>query len=573
MLGNYFTFVHVSRFIHQQCIGRKISEIYSQHKQQLCITVESDRLQTIIVSCLPSENYIYIREGSFRARKNSVDLFPAAAGKKIIGVTCDTNDRIITIELEENLNITCEMFGSRGNVLMLKEDKTITVSMSIVDAFLKKKELVGSRYIRKGLQPIPAYKEAVQSEPIFLETMRRTGEEGVLQSLKKVIPVLGSTLAKEILLRAGIQPSASMSQAADRDLKKIFAETSSVIAEVTSPLPAGQTRIYFEDGAPVCMSLISLKSYSENSYESFPNVAAATQRFVSAARTSSTFTSDKEQISAWLEKEEKKAAQTRERIADEIEKKDRSAEYELFGKLIMAHLYELRKGLKTTTLEDTLSSDSHDSKVTIPLDPSLTPAQNAEKYFDKAKKAKVAIQESHTRIKTLDRRLSSLRMLIGELSDISSSGTLKEFRQSYKTHLQLLGYATEKEKENLPPFRIFTVEGGFQVLAGKSSENNDMLTTKYAKPDDLWFHCRGSSGSHVVLKVHSAQGEPSKSAIHQAASIAAYYSKMKNASSVPVAMTEKKFVRKPKGAPAGTVVLEREKVLFVEPKLPFIPSV
>ena len=160
-------------------------------------------------------------------------------------------------------------------------------------------------------------------------------------------------------------------------------------------------------------------------------------------------------------------------------------------------------------------------------------------------------------------------MLIGELTDISSGEALREFHQSYKTHLQLLGYATAKEKENLPPFRIFTVEGGFQVLAGKSSENNDMLTTKYAKPDDLWFHCRGSSGSHVVLKVHSAHGEPSKAAIHQAASIAAYYSKMKNASSVPVAMTEKKFVRKPKGAPAGTVVLEREKVLFVEPKLPF----
>jgi predicted ribosome quality control (RQC) complex YloA/Tae2 family protein len=69
--------------------------------------------------------------------------------------------------------------------------------------------------------------------------------------------------------------------------------------------------------------------------------------------------------------------------------------------------------------------------------------------------------------------------------------------------------------------------------------------------------------------MNSAQGEPSKAAIHQAASIAAYYSKMKNASSVPVAMTEKKFVRKPKGAPAGTVILEREKVIFVRPKLPF----
>ena len=180
----------------------------------------------------------------------------------------------------------------------------------------------------------------------------------------------------------------------------------------------------------------------------------------------------------------------------------------------------------------------------------------------------MAVEETAERVKSLERRLSALRMLIGELSDVHTNEALKQFHQSYKILLQEAGYMTTKEKESLPPFRIFAVDGGFQVLAGKSSENNDMLTMKYAKPNDLWFHSRGSSGSHVVLKVNSAQGEPSKRAIHQAASIAAYYSKMKNASSVPVAMTEKKFVRKPKGAPAGTVVLEREKVIFVEPKLP-----
>ena len=349
----------------------------------------------------------------------------------------------------------------------------------------------------------------------------------------------------------------------------MFAETSKIIAEAASPLASGQTRIYYEDEAPVCLSLISLRGYAENRYESFPNIAAAIQRFVSTARASSAFVNEKEQIAAWLEKEEKKTTQTRAKIASELAEQDRRADYELFGKLIMAHLHELRKGLKTVMLEDTLSLNAHPSGITIPLDPSLSPVANAEKYFEKAKKAKGAFEESLERVKNLDGRLSTLRMLIGELADISSGEALREFHRSYRTHLQLLGYATAKEKENLPPFRIFTVEGGFQVLAGKSSENNDMLTTKYAKPDDLWFHCRGSSGSHVVLKVHSAHGEPSKAAIHQAASIAAYYSKMKNASSVPVAMTKKKFVRKPKGAPAGTVVLEREKVLFVEPKLPF----
>jgi predicted ribosome quality control (RQC) complex YloA/Tae2 family protein len=115
---------------------------------------------------------------------------------------------------------------------------------------------------------------------------------------------------------------------------------------------------------------------------------------------------------------------------------------------------------------------------------------------------------------------------------------------------------------------VFTVDGGFEVWAGKNSANNDLLTLRYARPDDLWFHARGGSGSHVVLKAHSGKGDPGKRACEQAAGIAAYYSKMKTAGTVAVAMTEKRFVRKPRGAPPGTVVIEREKVIFAQPALP-----
>jgi predicted ribosome quality control (RQC) complex YloA/Tae2 family protein len=115
---------------------------------------------------------------------------------------------------------------------------------------------------------------------------------------------------------------------------------------------------------------------------------------------------------------------------------------------------------------------------------------------------------------------------------------------------------------------VFTVEGGFEVWAGKSSENNDLLTLRHARPNDLWFHARGASGSHVILRVGSAAGTPGKRAKEQAAGIAAYYSRMKTARLVPVAMTERKYVHKPRGAKAGTVTIDREQVIFAVPKLP-----
>ena len=86
MLSNYFTLLQVARLIHHHCAGSRISELYSQHKEQLCISVESHPTQTIVVSCVPAGNFITIREGNYRSRKNSVDLFPSATQKKLMTI-------------------------------------------------------------------------------------------------------------------------------------------------------------------------------------------------------------------------------------------------------------------------------------------------------------------------------------------------------------------------------------------------------------------------------------------------------------------------------------------------------
>jgi predicted ribosome quality control (RQC) complex YloA/Tae2 family protein len=158
--------------------------------------------------------------------------------------------------------------------------------------------------------------------------------------------------------------------------------------------------------------------------------------------------------------------------------------------------------------------------------------------------------------------------LLSGIEALNSKEELIDFMNEHEPELLEFGIGKKGRPQEAPPFRTFTVDGGFQVWAGKSSANNDLLTMKYARPHDLWFHARGGSGSHVVLRKGSAKGEPGKKARQQAAGIAAYYSKMKHAKMVPVAMTERKYVRKPKGSPPGTVVLEREKVVFAEPLLP-----
>lgn len=118
-------------------------------------------------------------------------------------------------------------------------------------------------------------------------------------------------------------------------------------------------------------------------------------------------------------------------------------------------------------------------------------------------------------------------------------------------------------------FRIFQLEGGFEVWVGKNSTANDLLTFKYTKQNDLWFHVRGTSGSHTVLKLPDGYDDKiPKEIIETAAGICAYYSKAKNAKIVSVAYTEAKFVQKYKGAKSGSVSIKGEKVVKVNPRIP-----
>jgi predicted ribosome quality control (RQC) complex YloA/Tae2 family protein len=116
--------------------------------------------------------------------------------------------------------------------------------------------------------------------------------------------------------------------------------------------------------------------------------------------------------------------------------------------------------------------------------------------------------------------------------------------------------------------RVYELPGGWIVWVGRNSKQNDELTHRQASQRDVWFHARGCQGSHTVLRVASGKGEPPRDILEAAAAIAAFHSKARNSKLVPVAYTEKRYVRKPRKAPVGTAVMMREKVIMVAPRVP-----
>ena len=122
------------------------------------------------------------------------------------------------------------------------------------------------------------------------------------------------------------------------------------------------------------------------------------------------------------------------------------------------------------------------------------------------------------------------------------------------------------EKEQLVKTYRYMLPGDWEVLAGKTDVDNDLLSLKMAGPKDYWFHVKGMPGSHVILRAKDSK--PDRSIIKQAASIAAYHSKARNGGITPVSYTLAQYVTKPKGAKPGTVSIRKESIIKVRPCLP-----
>lgn len=262
-----------------------------------------------------------------------------------------------------------------------------------------------------------------------------------------------------------------------------------------------------------------------------------------------------------LERRLKRTRRAMDKVQAEIDDSGNARRYRQMGQLLLSHQAEVARGASSHTVTDYDGS----TRVVIELDPAMGPQKNAESLFRRARKAERRGERAPARMGELEVKASELRKAADRLAAASAD----EMAALEDRMLQ----APPKPADRQAPrerirFRTYRVSGGWEVLVGKSNNDNDLLTHKMAKSDDLWFHARQAAGSHVVLRRSGQKAEPDKQAILEAAAIAAYHSKAGKSSKVPVCYTEKRHVRKARGGKPGLAVVAREKVVIVRPKLP-----
>jgi predicted ribosome quality control (RQC) complex YloA/Tae2 family protein len=229
--------------------------------------------------------------------------------------------------------------------------------------------------------------------------------------------------------------------------------------------------------------------------------------------------------------------------------------------LLLARLGEVPRGASTVLLEGFGGEE-----VRISLDPSLNPQENATALYQEAARRERVRDRLPPLLAEAEREVRELKLLGEELE----RGAIPPATASARIPGRKPSPGPGRKQETRSPFRRYLSSGGLEIRVGRSSRENDLLTFRHSHPEDVWLHARDRAGAHVVLRWRE-EGNPPHRDLAEAAILAAVFSGARTSGTVPVDWTRRKYVRKPRKAPPGTVLPDRSKTLFVEPD-PELPS-
>jgi predicted ribosome quality control (RQC) complex YloA/Tae2 family protein len=256
---------------------------------------------------------------------------------------------------------------------------------------------------------------------------------------------------------------------------------------------------------------------------------------------------------------------------EELEESQKALWYQQIGDSLLACTTTFPRGTAKITLLN-LHTQKEES---FAINPKLNLKENAQLFFKKAKKGKRGEEIGNKKVEATRQELLKLRAIDTELSEHirqKSDPSIEQINQWAAAADLPVGpeqgqkHIGDKETVNTP-YRYFTIDG-WNIFIGKSDTQNDELSTRFARPSDLWFHVAGHAGSHVIIQRPKGQEPPPPEILKIAASLSVWFSKAKHTSYAEVHYTEARFVHKRRHAPAGEVIAERCKSIRVSPRSP-----
>ena len=490
-------------------------------------------------------------------------------GARIVGVSQPGFDRIADFEIAcydemgfaVTKHIICEIMGKYANLIVTDGDMKVVAALKIIDfaASTVRQVLPGLKY------QIPAQQEKLSptgiDRAIFFEKLaefprEKSGEKFITQTYSGI----ATQIAHEIVYRASGAIDTPVLAIDPERFYKVFSEWQTLLIEERytpcaiyrndSPADYSYMDISYLDGAGEKRSYASLRELFDEYFSDKDRTERIRQRAKDLLRL----------LSSAKQRTEKKLAIQRESLLDS----ERGEEHKKHGDLITANLYRLERGMSSFTTVDYY--DENCPEIEIPLNPMLSPSQNAQKAYKLYNKCKTAREVLTEQIKIWEAELDYLDSVAAFLDRAECEQDLVEIREELYTSgyaSRLRGYKPQKQIKSRP--MEFRTSGGYRLLVGRNNIQNDRLTFKTAEKCDIWFHTKDIPGSHVIMVTEG--DEPSERDYTEAAEAAAHFSQA-TGDLVAVDYTEVKNVKKPQGSKPGFVIYKTNYTAFVKPRAP-----
>lgn len=534
MINHYFTLHQVCRSL-RQFIGCKLIECFTQEKDEIVLLFTDGVEQFHLCVNLTPNNYcLNFRDKFSRARSNTKDIFGHIIGEVLQDVILAENNRVITLKFIQS-SVVIELYGAtKSNFIVLSS------KMKVIDDHRKTAELRGEKY---------EYEKSNMKSPDPNEFIK------VGDLLSKSDILLPKSYSEELLKQFGYKYADAPDSI--EKLDEILADAYMMRADA---LHSDKYYIYTDESGGALLSLVPLSSFDKVMI--FDDIHLAISRRYGFEKRITELDTQRNAVLKKLRAIKKKVdsgvkmCETADKLAPMID------EYTNWAELLLSQPKPKDKyGNKLDVF------DWYGNPIQIPLEPKYNLLENSANYYRKAKKIKLNIEKKIELLPIYKEKQTQINLLISECEVLESTKEIKQFISNRISGDKKVMKEFDQRQES--KFREFDLGDGYILYVGKNAANNDELTVKFAKPNDIWMHARGSSGSHTVLRSpNTKEAKPPKPILKLAAQITAYYSKQKNAKYVPVAYTQKKNVHKPRGANPGAVVMSREEVVMVEPMLP-----
>ena len=483
-------------------------------------------------------------------------------GARVADVGQVAGDRILTVvfdcldELGDPVQKTLylEVMGRYSNLTLVRGDGVIIDAIRHVSSDMSRVRTVQPG----GVYQLPPRQDKLAPEELDAGALasRLAAEGGTLsKALAACVSGTAAVCAREICAQAGADPAAPV---AELDL----AALSPLLVRALTSLPPSPVTLYDEAGLAADFFPFPYRTFSPQHQKPMPSLSAAMDAFYLGrdlrARMQQKSAGLQRHIKSALERTEKKKAIMLEAIRQSAQ----AEENRVFGDLLTANLHLIARGASGVTVQNYYADGCPETE--IPLSTRLTPSQNAQSYYKKYRKAKVAGQYARGQLDAIERDLALLENALDDLDKCETTADLGEVRYV----LSQAGFLRPEpsrgrggKSKKLPegkPCR-FTAPDGTVIEVGKNSLQNDRLTL-HARGGETWLHAQGIPGSHVLIRT---EAQPSDETLLYAAKLAAYFSKGRNHPQLPVDYTLRKYVRKSANAPAGLVTYTNFKTLII----------